>query len=182
MTLGVTDRPDSISGQSEYAKHIIGGILRDVTLVALPVSHLTRLHADTTFGASCTDAILTVTAAAALAAGKSGTVDLRLTDAAHQTVALLELAQGARMIVQCFQIISPTSGEVVSDHPGIRVGAEYPVLEVVTTAGRVHLRIPERPHVLVERDAPGLWDAAMFTVVSSRVPGLSDHGAWISRR
>lgn len=83
------------------------------------------------------------------------------------------------MIVQCFQIISPTSGEVVSDHPGIRVGAEYPVLEVITTARRVLLRIPERPDVLLERDTPGLWDAAMFTVVSSRVPdcwvaGLED--------
>ncbi|MGW9370304.1 hypothetical protein ACWGVR_09830 [Streptomyces xanthophaeus] len=83
------------------------------------------------------------------------------------------------MIVQCFQIISPTSGEVVSEHPGIRVGAAYPVLEVITTAGRVLLRIPERPNVLVERDTPGLWDAAMFTVVSSRVPdcwvaGLED--------
>jgi hypothetical protein len=88
VTLGVTDRPDSISGQSEYAKHTIGGILRDVTLVALPVSPLTRLHADTTFDASYTNATLTVTVAAALAAGKSGTVDLRLTDAAGRSVRL----------------------------------------------------------------------------------------------
>lgn len=36
VTLGVTDRPTSIAGQSDYAHHIIGGILRDVTLVALP--------------------------------------------------------------------------------------------------------------------------------------------------
>ncbi|MCX4597087.1 hypothetical protein OG819_47975 [Streptomyces sp. NBC_01549] len=58
----------------------------------------------------------------------------------------------------------------MSDHPGIGVGAEYPVLEVITTASRVLLRIPERPDVLVARDSPGLWDAAMFTVVSSRMP------------
>ncbi|WP_199493277.1 hypothetical protein [Marinitenerispora sediminis] len=62
------------------------------------------------------------------------------------------------------------SGAVASDHPGIRVGAEYPVLEVVTTASRVWLRIPERPGALAERDSPGLWDAAMFTVVSGRIP------------
>ncbi|PJN36695.1 hypothetical protein CG747_32780 [Streptomyces sp. CB02959] len=83
------------------------------------------------------------------------------------------------MIVRCIQIISPTSGEVVNDHPGIRVGVEYPVLEVITTASRVLIRIPERPDVLVERDSPGLWDAAMFTVVSGQLPdcwvaGLED--------
>lgn len=83
------------------------------------------------------------------------------------------------MIVRCFQIISPASGKVVSNLPGIRIGAEYPVLEVITTAGRVLLRIPERPDLLVERDTPGLWDAAMFTVVSRRAPacwvaGLED--------
>ncbi|MEV5177407.1 hypothetical protein AB0L10_41660 [Streptomyces flaveolus] len=74
------------------------------------------------------------------------------------------------MIVRCVQIISPTSGEVVSDHPGIRIGVEYPVLEVITTVRGVLLRIPERPNVTAERDTPGLWDAAMFTVVSSRLP------------
>ncbi|MFE2561863.1 sugar-binding domain-containing protein [Streptomyces sp. NPDC059352] len=80
VTLGVTDRPTSIAAQSAYAKHIIGGILRDVTLVALPQAHLTRLHADTTFDASYTDATLTVTAAGALTGSKNGTVDLALTD------------------------------------------------------------------------------------------------------
>ncbi|MET8573108.1 hypothetical protein [Streptomyces sp. NPDC004783] len=74
------------------------------------------------------------------------------------------------MIVRCVQIISPTSGEAVSDHPGIRIGVEYPVLEVITTVRGVLLRIPERPNVTVERDAPGLWDAEMFTVVRSRMP------------
>ncbi|MEU7580140.1 hypothetical protein AB0B50_21385 [Streptomyces sp. NPDC041068] len=83
------------------------------------------------------------------------------------------------MIVRCTQIISPTSGKVVSDHPGIRIGAEYPVLEVITTTRQVLLRLPERPDVLAERDSPALWDAAMFSVLSSRMPdcwvaGLDD--------
>ncbi|MFD5088165.1 sugar-binding domain-containing protein [Kitasatospora sp. NPDC058406] len=88
VTVGVTDRPSSIAGQSGYAKHNIGGILRDVTLVALPASHLTRLHTDTTFDTSYTNATLTVTAAAALAAGKTGNVALTLTDPAGQPVPL----------------------------------------------------------------------------------------------
>ncbi|QKW17815.1 hypothetical protein HUT16_00940 [Kitasatospora sp. NA04385] len=89
VTLGVTDKPTSIAGQSNYAHHIIGGILRDVTLVALPAAYLTRLHADTTFDSSYTNATLTVTAAAALLpAGASGTVSLTLTDPDGQQVAL----------------------------------------------------------------------------------------------
>ncbi|MCX5071216.1 hypothetical protein OHA84_35300 [Streptomyces sp. NBC_00513] len=88
VTIGVTDRATTIAGQSKYAKHNIGGILRDVTLVALPTSHLTRLHTETTFDASYTNAILTVTAAAALAAGKTGTVALTLADPAGQPVPL----------------------------------------------------------------------------------------------
>ncbi|MCF3136649.1 hypothetical protein [Streptomyces olivochromogenes] len=74
------------------------------------------------------------------------------------------------MIVRCIQIISPATGKVVTDHPAIRVGAEYPVLEVSTTARRVELRIPELLDTTDYRDRPGLWDAAMFTVVSSRMP------------
>ncbi|MFD5922792.1 glycoside hydrolase family 2 TIM barrel-domain containing protein [Kitasatospora sp. NPDC058201] len=88
VTLGVTDGANTISRESYYAKHNIGGILRDVTLVALPASHLTRLHTDTTFDASYTNATLTVTAAAALAAGKTGTVALTLTNPDGQPVPL----------------------------------------------------------------------------------------------
>ncbi|MFJ2234895.1 hypothetical protein [Streptomyces sp. NPDC087859] len=74
------------------------------------------------------------------------------------------------MIVRCIQIISPATGEVVTDHPAIRVGADYPVLEVLTGANRVLLRIPELVDTTEYRDRPGLWDAAMFTVVSNRMP------------
>ncbi|WP_329168417.1 hypothetical protein OG709_30410 [Streptomyces sp. NBC_01267] len=88
VTLGVTDRPTSIAGQSDYAHHIIGGILRDVTLVALPPSYLTRLHTDTTFDSAYKDATLTVTAAAAFRTGQSGTVELALTDPAGRPVAI----------------------------------------------------------------------------------------------
>lgn len=88
VTLGVTDRPTSIAGQSNYAHHIIGGILRDVTLVALPPSHLTRLHADTTFDSAYRDATLTVTAAASFQTGQSGTATLTLTDPEGRPVAI----------------------------------------------------------------------------------------------
>ncbi len=41
LTVEMTDRADDISYGSGYAKHQIGGILKDVELVALPVQHFT---------------------------------------------------------------------------------------------------------------------------------------------
>lgn len=63
VELEVTDRLDDMSYASGYAHHTIGGILRDVTLFALPKTHLrdfnveTRLdslYQDATLALSCT--------------------------------------------------------------------------------------------------------------------------------
>ncbi|MFI8234576.1 hypothetical protein ACIGDI_37810 [Streptomyces sp. NPDC085900] len=74
------------------------------------------------------------------------------------------------MIVRCHQIVSPISREIVRDHPGIRIGAEYPVLEIVTNPRQVLLRLPEQGYGDGYRETPGLWDAAMFTIVREGVP------------
>lgn len=47
LTLEVTDRADEISYASGYAKHQIGGILRDVELIALPEIHFKSLWYET---------------------------------------------------------------------------------------------------------------------------------------
>lgn len=47
ISLEVTDRLDEISYASGYAHHPIGGILRDVTLFALPESHLYDVSVET---------------------------------------------------------------------------------------------------------------------------------------
>jgi len=47
LTLEITDRSDDISYGSGYAKHQIGGILRDVELVALPDQHFEQLYFET---------------------------------------------------------------------------------------------------------------------------------------
>jgi hypothetical protein len=49
VTLGVTDREDDISMGSGYAKHVIGGIIRDVYLLALPKTYINGLKIDTDF-------------------------------------------------------------------------------------------------------------------------------------
>lgn len=49
LTVEIVDRTDDISYASGYAKHQIGGILRDVELVALPKQHFKDLHFETIF-------------------------------------------------------------------------------------------------------------------------------------
>ena len=43
LTVEITDMDDDISAGSRYAKHQIGGILRDVELIALPDQHFSKL-------------------------------------------------------------------------------------------------------------------------------------------
>lgn len=55
----VKDRWDDISWASGYAKHPIGGILRDVTLRAIPKSHLSHFYVETNFDDAYQNAELT---------------------------------------------------------------------------------------------------------------------------
>ncbi|MDQ0780061.1 hypothetical protein PV728_43205 [Streptomyces europaeiscabiei] len=58
----------------------------------------------------------------------------------------------------------------MSEHPGVRIGEEYPVLEVSAARPHVLFRLPDRSARRDEIDSPGLWDAAMFEIVSDRMP------------
>ncbi|WP_328374592.1 hypothetical protein OG372_00060 [Streptomyces sp. NBC_01020] len=67
----------------------------------------------------------------------------------------------------------------MSEHPGVRIGEEYPVLEVLAAQHRTLFRLPDRSARRDEIESPGLWDAAKFEVVSGRMPtcwvaGLND--------
>jgi Glycosyl hydrolases family 2, TIM barrel domain/Glycosyl hydrolases family 2/Glycosyl hydrolases family 2, sugar binding domain len=88
ITLGVTDRGDEISYGSHYAKHSIGGILRDVRLIAVPATHLARLHATTDLDKSYSDALLEVTAAVSFGGGRTASVRLQLEDSQNRQVPL----------------------------------------------------------------------------------------------
>lgn len=60
IRMEVTDRRDDISYGSGYAHHPIGGILRDVTLYALPQNHLTNFYAETLLDTLYQDADLRI--------------------------------------------------------------------------------------------------------------------------
>jgi len=81
------------------------------------------------------------------------------------------------MRVRCVQIISPVTRKVVADHPSMRVGVEYTVLEVAARpGGDSSLRIHHGD------ESPGIWDSAMFETTDPTVPSvwvaqLSDSGS-----
>ena len=60
LTVEFTDRIDDISYGSGYAKHQIGGILRDVKLVALPKQNFKKLYFETDLDGNYKDAELQV--------------------------------------------------------------------------------------------------------------------------
>lgn len=71
IQLAVVDRLDEISYASGYAHHPIGGILRDVTLFALPESHLYDIGVETHLDSLYQDARFTFLLQV-LRAGKHG--------------------------------------------------------------------------------------------------------------
>ena len=60
LTVGVTDRSDEISWGSAYAKHNIGGILRDVHLMALPKNYIERINIKTDFGPDFQNSVMEI--------------------------------------------------------------------------------------------------------------------------
>lgn len=82
----VTDRLDEISYASGYAHHPIGGILRDVTLFALPTSHLYDVGVETRLDSLYQDADLRF--ACGFAGAQGAEVELKLKDPKGQTVQL----------------------------------------------------------------------------------------------
>jgi len=71
------------------------------------------------------------------------------------------------MRVRCVQIISPVTREVVAEHPSVRVGREYTVLEVdARPGGNSSLRIHHAD------ESPAIWDSAMFESADPTVPSV----------
>ena len=60
LQLEITDRIDEISYASGYAHHPVGGILRNVTLFALPQTHLLDFHVETILDSLYQDAQLKI--------------------------------------------------------------------------------------------------------------------------
>ncbi len=78
LVVGITDRVDEISFGSGYAKHPIGGILRNVELLALPEKYIRKCYLETRFDAQYRDAVLRLEVA--LSHPMKGNIDLIVND------------------------------------------------------------------------------------------------------
>jgi beta-galactosidase len=88
VTVEVTDRMDDISYGSGYAHHLIGGILRDVWLVALPSDHITHLNVETDWDPGTRAATLKIDAGAAFQNSRRGRLLFSLIDGNGRRVRL----------------------------------------------------------------------------------------------
>lgn len=86
IELEVTDRLDDISYASGYAHHPVGGILRDVTLFALPETHLYDLFTETRLDSLYRDAVLSLSASAVAAEGDEVLLQLTAPDGSPVTL------------------------------------------------------------------------------------------------
>jgi beta-galactosidase len=80
LTVEVTDRDDEISYGSGYAHHLIAGILRDVSLLALPSDHLSYLHVETDLDAEYRNAVLRIDAGVNLCTARNADILFSLAD------------------------------------------------------------------------------------------------------
>ncbi len=80
LTVEVTDRLDDISYGSGYAHHLIGGILRDVALVARPSDHITHVNVETEWDSSYREATLKISSGAAFEKAERGRLRFALLD------------------------------------------------------------------------------------------------------
>ena len=80
LTVGVTDRANDISDGTGYAKHSIGGILRDVSLLARPQTYLQNLQVETVMAADYRAATLRLTAVMNFKGGHEATLQFSLRD------------------------------------------------------------------------------------------------------
>ena len=74
------------------------------------------------------------------------------------------------MKVRCLKIID-VSGEELGEHPALKVGHEYTVLEIsAQPKGQVSLRVHYPGHTISTDGPPGLWRTEMFEVLSPTIP------------
>ncbi|MDB5023609.1 MAG: ebgA 1 [Mucilaginibacter sp.] len=119
VTLEVTDKKDDISYESGYAKHCIGGILRDVSLYALPEDRINNVSVETDFDADYTNASLSFKVFGSIK--DKANVKFSLTDPNGKLVVLdnnnLELTKNNPRKETRFEIDKPLKWD--SEHPNL---------------------------------------------------------------
>ncbi|OXU15426.1 glycoside hydrolase family 2 protein [Sedimentisphaera salicampi] len=135
LAVEVVDRSDDISGASDYAKHNIGGILRDVELSAVPVQHFEKLHIETELDEKYKDGKLKINYS--LSRSEPSDVLFRLLDDHGQVIKKEKLAEAQKQGTVLMDIQSPRKWN--SESPYL-----YTLSAEIAEGGRVLYRCPEK--------------------------------------
>ncbi len=137
LTVEVTDRDDEISYGSGYAHHLIGGILRDVWLIARPQTHISHLHVQTDFDSAFRDATLKIRTGISFAEATKGRIEFALSGISGKGVRLrpsrLDLTRENAEGEVRIPVKSPAPWD-----------AEHPRLYMLTASLRVNGKIIQR--------------------------------------
>jgi beta-galactosidase len=131
ITVEVTDRTDDISYGSGYAKHQIGGILRDVELAALPRQNFKKLFFDTRFDGNPEHGELTITYE--LTQPTPASIRVELYDDAGQLLTTSEQQSTEKAGSFSVQIENPLKWD--AEHPHL-----YKVVTILSEDGKEIMR------------------------------------------
>jgi beta-galactosidase/beta-glucuronidase len=121
LVVGVTDRSEDISRASFCAKHLIGGILRDVRLFAVPATHLRFLAVTATLGENYRHGRLQLNARLSSGTPVAGRLKLKLTDESGQALAFQpdSIPIGVGEDSTSADILVPTPRQWHAEHPNL---------------------------------------------------------------
>jgi len=135
LTVEFTDRVDDISYGSGYAKHQIGGILRDVELVALPEQNFKQLYFETDLDEEYKDAELKVFYE--LSKSSPAKVKMELFDKANSLVTQVEKDLDSSKGEFSFSVKNPLKWD--AEHPNL-----YTLVTTLIEGGEQILKTTER--------------------------------------
>ncbi len=144
ITVGIMDVTDDISFASGYAsryyssnfEHHIGGILRDVTLFAVPETHVTSLHYETDFDAGYNNADLTLSGSIQFNGTSQLGIDFTLTDPSGAVVPVAPNTISISDSAPDFSVTIPVTSPMKWD-------AEHPNLYTLTAQAKVGQTVTE---------------------------------------
>lgn len=135
LTVEITDRRDDISYGSGYAKHQIGGILRDVELTVVPKQHFEKLYFETELDDNYTNADLKVFYE--LSETPAEKMCIEIFDAEQKLIASFSKEQAEQKGTFSIPVKNPLKWD--AEHPNL-----YTVVTTVYENGKKILSIPEK--------------------------------------
>ncbi len=135
LTVEIVDRADDVSYGSGYAKHQIGGILRDIVLTALPKTHFQKLHFETLLDDNYQDTELKINYK--LSTNSASEIKVELFDAQNKLAGKLNESEPGQLGELTLNVKNPLKWD--AEHPNL-----YTVVTSLMEDGKEILKTSEK--------------------------------------